>query len=375
MSRRRTVFKWLLALGTLALAIVGAEALLRVSLFHSSVGLASQDPEYYARNLDELWIYRQLFSGSKRWTVGSRGQDASGETRIEFYRKWGTSLKPDAELGYVRAPDVRTPCHETTSLGTRGTHEYTPDSPKIVFLGDSFVESAACSADTLTAKVEKLTGIDTLNYGVGGYGLDQIFIYFKRILPAYAGKDPLFLIGLIQDDLGRVLLGVRTSPKPYFTLRDGELVLHTEHIDPKALDKTYEHLPERFYLYYFLRGKLGYPIYRSLLNETRAQRQNAIYALSERIVRQIAEIKRSGQFSVAFVIFPTPGNPFDPNVLSMMRAAGLPVVDLQGCLHGRPDTELYAELHPTSLGNDMLAQCLIRELSTMGLLSQSSGKR
>jgi hypothetical protein len=71
----------------------------------------------------------------------------TSETRIEFYRKWPTSLTPDKELGYVRKPDVRTPCHETTNFGTRGTHDYTPTGRKIVFFGDSFVESAACSND------------------------------------------------------------------------------------------------------------------------------------------------------------------------------------------------------------------------------------
>ena len=49
------------------------------------------------------------------------------------------------------------------------------------------------------------------------------------------------------------------------------------------------------------------------------------------------------------------------------------MVDLQGCLKGRPDTELYAELHPTSLGNQMLAVCLVRDLAARGLLPKAAG--
>jgi hypothetical protein len=29
---------------------------------------------------------------------------------------------------------------------------------------------------------------------------------------------------------------------------------------------------------------------------------------------------------------------------------------------------MYAELHPTSRGNELLAQCLVRDLSAMGLI-------
>jgi hypothetical protein len=67
-SRLRRM-KLAIALVSMILAIGACEVLLRVSLFHSSVEFASQDPEYYARTLDELWIYRQLFSRSKRWSV------------------------------------------------------------------------------------------------------------------------------------------------------------------------------------------------------------------------------------------------------------------------------------------------------------------
>jgi len=360
--------KWLVTVASLVVVVGIGEALLRFSLFHTSGELASKDPEYYARTLDELWIYRQLFSAGTPWAVGAAQAGASSDTSIEFYKSWATSLVPDAELGYRRASNVQTPCHETTNLGTRGIGDYSWSGPKIVFLGDSFVESAACSNDTLTTKVEKITGIDTLNFGVGGYGVDQIFIHFIRLLPRCDRKDCLFLIGVIQDDLGRMLLAVRTSPKPYFTIRDNKLVLHTAHIHLDALDDSFRRPSERFYLYYFLRGRLGFPIYGALLSQTREVRQQAVYSLSQLIFREMAERKKQGQFGLAFVIFPTPGNRFDEGALSLLRGAGIPVVDLQGCLRGRPDTELYVELHPTSLGNEMLAACLVRDLAAKGLL-------
>ena len=234
------------------------------------------------------------FPPPRRSPSGQAQRTASTRDLERVLQELGDEPVPDAELGYRRAPNVRTPCHETTNLATRGSRRLPWSGPKIVFLGDSFVESAACSNDTLTTKVEKLTGIDTLNFGVGGYGVDQIFIHFTRLLPRCDRKDCLFLLGVIQDDLGRMLLAVRTSPKPYFTIRDDTLVLHTEHIHPDALNDFFRRPPERFYLYYFLRGRLGFPIYRSLLNQTREVRQQAVYALSQLIFREMAVLKRKG---------------------------------------------------------------------------------
>src|SRR2546429_3186465 len=248
MASRR--LKWIAAVLSVAIALIAAEVLLRLSLFHSAFDLASKDPEYYARNADELWIYRYLFSSSSRWAVAAQGENGKSDTRIEFYRNWATSLMPDGELGYVRRPGLRVPCHETTQAGTRGLREYSPTGPKIAFFGDSFVESAACSGNTLTTKIEQLTGIDTLNYGMGGYGVDQIVLYFKRTLPSLDRSNTLMLIGVIQDDFNRLLLRVRTSPKPYFTIDNDPLLLHTDHIHPNSLNDFYLRPPERVYLYY-----------------------------------------------------------------------------------------------------------------------------
>jgi len=381
---RRSIgrYRWLLAAASVAVALLIGEGLLRYALFHTTVELGAKEPQYYARSLDELWIYRHLFSTSERWIVApgdtreSTAADAAGEnggSRIEFYRRWPASLMPDPTLGYVRKPDVRIPCHETTQLATRGTHEYTEGGAKIAFFGDSFVESAACSNDTLTAKIERLSGIDTLNYGIGGYGLDQVYLYWKRLLPSlkeHECSNCLFLAGLINDDLSRVLLKIRTSPKPYLTVGNGALALHTDHIHPASLSDAYRRPPERSYLYYFLRGRLGFPIYRAFLTDTRDRREHAIGEISDLIFKDMAELSRQYDAALAFVIFPTPGAVFDPRVVAQMRAHKLPVVDLQTCLRasGRADTELYAELHPTSLGNELLARCLLRDLVGLHLL-------
>ena len=370
-SRRRTsATKWLLAAASLAVAIVSAEALLRFALFHTSVGLAAKNPYYYAFSADELWIYRYLFSSSKRWAITAEPRNASQETGIEFYRKWSTSLEPDAELGWVRKRGVHVPCHETTNLGSRGARDYAPETPKLLLFGDSFVESAACSNDTLATKVEKLTGIDTLNYGVGGYGLDQMLLYAKRVVPSLPAGERLVLIGLIQDDLERMLLAIRDGPKPYFTIAGGRLVLHTDHIHAGSLEDAFRRPPERLYLYYLARGRLGHAYYDDVLARTRGERRERLQALTSLVARELAELRRSLHVELGVFLLPTPGAPFDRDLANRIRAEGVPVVDLQGCLAGSglPDSELYAELHPTPIANDLLARCLVRDLMAAGVL-------
>ncbi len=361
-------WKAAIALSSLVLSIGACEALLRWALFHTSIAFAAKDPAFYARTLDEAWIYRGLFARDRAFAAADQ-PGGMRDSSIAFYRAWATSLQPDATLGYARKPDVKVPCHETTALGTRGLRDYSADGPKLVFLGDSFVESAACSNDTLTTRLEGLTGIDTLNYGVGGYGLDQILLSFERVAPRFDRPDCLILVGLIQDDLDRILLTVRSGPKPYFTMLDERLVLHTGHIHPIAPDDERAALPARSYLYDFLRGALGHPVQASFLAATREQRRTAVADLSQRLFERFVEA-RDRRYALAFVIFPTPGAPFDDSLLAPLRSRGVPVVDLQFCLRrsGRLDTALYAELHPTSLGNTLLAQCLVDDLRRRALL-------
>ncbi len=69
-----------------------------------------------------------------------------------------------------------------------------------------------------------------LNYGVGGYGLDQIYFLFKNSIDNY--DNPFVVISLMTLDLDRSILSVRDLPKPYFTVDNNMLKLHEEHLYP-----------------------------------------------------------------------------------------------------------------------------------------------
>ena len=92
--------------------------------------------------------------------------------------------------------------------------------------------------------------------------------------------------------------------------------------------------------------------------------------MSRLLFRQLVELRTQTPFNLAFVIFPTPGVTFDAALLSALRELQIPVVDVRGCLSNVPDQDAYAELHPTSLGNELLARCIVRDLVAQRLLQK-----
>ena len=74
-----------------------------------------------------------------------------------------------------------------------------------LLFGDSFVYGNEVSDDDAWCAVLEASSdaLEVLNYGVGGYGLDQAFLRFQR--EGMALHPDVVLIGFTPDDLGRVV--------------------------------------------------------------------------------------------------------------------------------------------------------------------------
>ena len=136
----------------------------------------------------------------------------------------------DARFGWLKPTiDAATLAHADEGLlaGRR---------PVLLF-GDSYAEcaSAPCWQELLQAS-ELSDRFCLLNYGVGGFGLDQMAMLLGPVLDRFAERSPIVVIGiLVDDDLDRCDLGLRGFPKPHFTVRDDQLALHPlEHADPQS---------------------------------------------------------------------------------------------------------------------------------------------
>jgi hypothetical protein len=127
------------------------------------------------------------------------------------------------QLGWLKEKiDPETFAHaDEATLGER--------RPVLLF-GDSYggcVHRAENCWEDLLATSELGASHALLNYSVGGYGFDQICLLMRSVLPRFAQRDPVIVVGIfLDDDLDRSYLPIRIRTKPYFELQDGRLALH-----------------------------------------------------------------------------------------------------------------------------------------------------
>lgn len=122
----------------------------------------------------------------------------------------------DAELGWVHLQNVSVPdlygpdLHLTTNgQRLRGPRDYSLEKPegkyRIICLGDSFTMGYGVGdKDTFPALLEQLEPrIETINMGMGGYGIDQCYLWYLR--EGVAFEADLLLFSFIEGDFNRML--------------------------------------------------------------------------------------------------------------------------------------------------------------------------
>lgn len=159
-------------------------------------------------------LYTPREAGRETWKLRRLLEDRSVPSRSPDFHP---------TLGWLRA-DVDPVTFEHASEARLGTRR-----PVLLF-GDSYAQCVS-QAELCWEDLLERDPLDAryalLNYGVGGYGLDQVFLLMESVLERFSDRDPLVVIGiLIDDDLDRSYLGLRGFPKPRFTLEGSELVLH-----------------------------------------------------------------------------------------------------------------------------------------------------
>lgn len=99
----------------------------------------------------------------------------------------------------------------------------------VLLYGDSFamcVDSVECFEDHLNADSTFSAEHYFMNFGVGGYGVDQIHILMEETIELH--EKPFVIFSMLTTDMDRSMLYMRDSNKGRFKLEDDELVLtHT----------------------------------------------------------------------------------------------------------------------------------------------------
>jgi hypothetical protein len=170
-------------------------------------------------------LYADYFSDDDYWIL-----------RYVFKRRGPPPKDPHPVLGWVGTFDRKTYRHDQSA-------EIAGRRPVLMY-GDSFTKCAnseKCFQDILNADDEFARDHVLLNYGVGGYGLGQIYLLLKNSLDLY--QNPIAVVGFMTLDLDRSFLSVRTGQKPRFVAEDGQLELTNVPIEADPADWFEAHPP------------------------------------------------------------------------------------------------------------------------------------
>jgi len=260
------------------------------------------------------------------------------------------------------------------------------DKKKFLFFGDSYVKGIVSSPEYeipryLTNCFREAVVVDL---GCGGYAFDQMFLLFTLMRKQV--KNPCIIFGiLVEDDLDRSVLSVRTGQKPYFRVEGEKLLLQGVPIDsdPKHYFDTN---PPRIKSYFFRLLLRGFSRKTHFL-EKRLSKMTEKIKVNGRIIDEIGAVCKQEGYPLLFVLFHA--NPladmswqevFLKNKLSQSRIA---YVDTRSFLlpyayeHKLGIEDFYVmegmgKSHHNDLGNKVIAEGLRKyfleaygELSTM----------
>jgi len=154
----------------------------------------------------------------------------SGKSPISYYldvyhptRGW--ALRP----GLSRVAAFNNKILSSNDRGLRGSSDHAYEKPlgtiRILTFGDSFTFGEEVSDDqTWTYYLEKLLPrSEVINFGVHGYGHDQMLLYLREEGIKY--HPDIVILGFLSMDMQRNVLSFRDYAKPRFVLDGGQLVL------------------------------------------------------------------------------------------------------------------------------------------------------
>ena len=190
---RRGVFflaKFLLA--AISLLIIGpllAEALFRLGIAADVAKLRT--PGLYAHlSTDDYWKMTYL------WRI----RDGVGTARIHPTLGWAFPRTEENPMGITKPVPKRMP----------------PSDETVLLFGDSFAAGFGMYLN------RALPDQVVINFGVGGYGTDQILMRMRESLPIF--PSPKIVVSVLTTDMDRSMLSFRSGQKPFFEIEDDELI-------------------------------------------------------------------------------------------------------------------------------------------------------
>ncbi len=198
LKRKGILLNLILMLATVAVVFILLEVIYRALLFSEVEFMKHlRNPSLYADSdsSDEFWKLRFSLGGQPR----------------ELNDPLVGQLSPEIESGSYRHVHA-------DQLGSRRA---------VLLFGDSFADCATSSQECFEGILADMPAFSQkyllLNYGVGGFGLDQIYLLYQKVIDLY--EDPIIIFSFLDGDMDRCVLSMREGQKPFFQLEQGQLQL------------------------------------------------------------------------------------------------------------------------------------------------------
>ena len=337
----------------LASGIVTALVLTEVGI---RVGIALKldvlrDPDLYADpySMDLYWKLDRV------WNFGGKGLSP----------QW-----VDPELGWAPQRTARNPL----GVLAEGPYEPVVEGPTVLCFGDSFMAGSpeVPLSERLPQQLDALLEERTVyNFGVGGYGLDQICLRLEREHAKF--HDAVLVVGILMADLDRSLLSFRGGPKPRFRLEKDSGIELEPLIGGGAADLTLADAAVGSFLYRLVARKLQPRPYEGV------DQRELKSELNRRILDRIIVAAKRKQQPLLFVLFhfefelqrATWRRSF---LHEKLQSSGIPFVDSDGILVEALEAgevepgQIYLESdhHLSARGYELIAPAVaaaVRELS------------
>jgi hypothetical protein len=294
----------------------------------------------------------------------------------------------DAELGWANIPDLERPdlfgkgvSFTTNHEGFRALHEFTPEVPagrfRIACLGDSFTEGYGVGdRETFPAWLQTLEPrIETLNLGLGGYGVDQSWLQWRRHAPRHHA-DLLLCSWIVFDFLRMNTLRFQGEyPKPFLVARGDQLEVTNvpvpEYWNRSGWLRPLKGFVERSALFQVLQKLVGFESY--VLDDKR-DTSLQFAAAAELVLMDLRKTCAEHNTRLVLVWLPVLRElPIEPKVhawlLETAARHGIPVVDLtpefQALSREDHRRAHQQDGHYSSAGNRLVAEALLARLRAL----------
>lgn len=367
MERREKKLAAIVLVGTSVVVLAICEMLLRSALFSDWLVVST---------LRQPWRYADATLDENYWKLRVIFNDSAPALRVET----APAGRIDADLGWAPPQTGDNPLGLTSDTPYRVEDI---DEP-VLFYGDSFVAGAGLAR--MSHRIpqlldRRLATRPVLNYGVGGYGLDQVFIRFRSTVDTF--DDPLVLVGILTDDVDRSIFGIRIGPKPYFEIADGELVVRNTPVELSPDAYVASNPPSissylaRFVMFR-LRSVLPKRWFDGLLGYDDIHRNNL--EVNRRILEEMRSIAEDRGITIACVLFYSreeihaPADWRETFLMEALDRAGIPYFDskqhLQQALsfEGLTPDDVYYDVnnHLNERGNTLVADGIAAWLAGPG---------